>query len=387
MSFDHRTGSITSTPFDQYGANVGFTRLTQPLLRDFWIDSQRHAIQIARLNRGISDLEFERQVSVVLNNVQRFYYDLIAAEENMKSAYSAYGAARQLAEDTRREVEIGSKAPLADKEAESTAQLRLADYYSAMHRRNTAENQLKALTGRKFRDQYDARLVPDEKLFRIERRPVDLQESWKSGLERRPDYRAYFLRTDQERINVRFARNQIYPNLDVEGGYSRGGVDTTVTGINQGSLGGAFHDIRRNSQPSHGYGVTLSTPLTLRRERYALKRAKSQQEQALLELESVEQSILVEIDTTISLIRSSNMRIQATRAAREAAEQSVDAETKRLARGVSTPTQVLQLQDRLIRAQSDEVNALLDYNKALSDLDLQDGSILERNKVQIQPLR
>ena len=68
----------------------------------------------------------------------------------------------------------------------------------------------------------------------------------------------------------------------------------------------------------------------------------------------------------------------------EFAEEALNAEQKKLEKGVSTPSEVLRRQDDVTRSRSEELKSLLDYNKALIDLDLNDGTILERNKVQLE---
>ncbi len=389
VSFDHRSGSAGGGSFDQYGSSLGFSRLSQPLLRDFWIDSRRATIRIAKLDRNISDLDFETRVRSIISQVQRAYYDLVKADEDIKVALSSHELAAQLARDIHRKVEVGEMAPLESKQAESQAQTQLATYYQQLHNRNTIENQIKNLTTQKYQKQYEVRLEPAEKLLAIERRPVDLQESWKNGLSKRPDYRAAFFSVEKQRVNSAFTKNQLFPTLNLTGGYSRSGLDSSVfdvggNRVSGSDLGGAFNDIRRNSQPSHSYGVVLSSPLTLRRERTDRKKAKVTHEQSILQLQELEQQILVDIDDTISLIKSSYLRVQTTRAAREFAEEALNAEQKKLEKGVSTPSEVLRRQDDVTRSRSEELKSLLDYNKALIDLDLNDGTILERNKVQLE---
>lgn len=388
LTFSHTTGNSGSSALDQYNTDVGAATLTQPLLKDFWIDSSRRAIRVAKLERDVSDLEFENVVMTLVRDVQKAYYELVAADERIKVRLSAHELATQLAKDIRRKVEIGTAAPLEDKEAESKAQTELSAYYAALHERNTAESRLKGYFSRKYPDVASFRVEPIQKLLPIERRAVNLQESWRNGLERRPDYRAFFFRAEQQRVNVRFARNQIYPALDLTGAYGRRGLDSLSSHTNQpASLNSAFHDIGRNNQPYHAYGVTLSVPFTMQGERARLKRAKVSQEQILLELEQKEQQVLIEIDDTVSAISSSSMRIKATRLAREFAEEALAAEQKKLDSGVVQPTEVLKRQDALTQARSAENQALLDFNKALTDLDMVDGTILDRNNIKLQTLK
>lgn len=388
LTFNHTTGNSGGSALDQYSTDVGAFSLTQPLLRDFWMNSNRRLIRIAKLNRDISDLDFENIVMTVVRDVQKAYYELVAADERIKVRLSAHELATQLARDIRRKVEIGTAAPLEDKEAESKAQTELSAYYSALHDRNTAESRLKGFFTRKYPEAATSKVEPIQKLLPIERRSVDLQESWRNGLAKRPDYRRYFFQAEQQRVNLRFARNQMYPILDLTGGYGRRGLDSISSHPGRpADLGGAFHDIGRNNQPYHSYGVTMSVPFTMQSERANLKRAKVNQEQVLLELEQKEQQVLIEIDDTVSAINSSSMRIKATRLAREFAEEALAAEQKKLDSGVVQPTEVLKRQDALTQARSAENQALLDFNKALTDLDMADGSILDRNSIQLQTLK
>ena len=62
----------------------------------------------------------------------------------------------------------------------------------------------------------------------------------------------------------------------------------------------------------------------------------------------------------------------------------MEAEQKKLESGKSTSFVVLQLQRDLTAAQSSEIGALADYNKALANLALSEGTTLERRNVDVQ---
>lgn len=393
LSFSHLTGYTGSTAnsLDQYTTDAGAASLTQPLLRDMWINSNRRGIRLAKLNRNISDLDFENQVMTVVRDVQKAYYDLVSADEQIKVNLSAHDLANQLAKDIRRKVEVGTAAPLEDKAAESQAQTALADYYTSVNARNAAENRLKTLTTQKYQQIYESRIEPVQKLLSVERREIDLQESWRNGLSKRPDYRSTRFRLDLQRVNLKYAKNQIFPRLDLTGSYGRRGTDVQSNPLggprDPADLGSAFADIRNNTQPYHAYGVVFSLPFTRQAERANLNKAKATENEALLTLEQLEQKILVDIDDTISTVKSSSARIRASRLAREYAEEALAAEQKKLESGVVQITDVLIKQDALTQARSAENKALLDFNKALSDLDLNDGTILERNQIQIRSMK
>src|SRR6185503_6953190 len=78
---------------DTYNAQSLFS-VTQPLLRDFWVNSERLAIKLARRNVRISVLAFERQIMTVMNAVEQAYYSLVAAREQVRAG-EADGAVKK----------------------------------------------------------------------------------------------------------------------------------------------------------------------------------------------------------------------------------------------------------------------------------------------------
>jgi len=92
----------------------------------------------------------------------------------------------------------------------------------------------------------------------------------------------------------------------------------------------------------------------------------------------------VQIDEDVNQVRSSLSRVESTRQSRAYAEAALQAEQQKLNLGRSTSFVVLQLQRDVTAARSDEIRALADYNKALSQLSLDEGATLERNKINVE---
>jgi outer membrane protein len=87
---------------------------------------------------------------------------------------------------------------------------------------------------------------------------------------------------------------------------------------------------------------------------------------------------MTEVALNIEAAKTAYDQIASTRKSREFAEIALDAEEKKLEIGKSSSFFVLQLQRDLTAARSSEINALADYNKALSTLALSEGTTLER---------
>ena len=125
-------------------------------------------------------------------------------------------------------------------------------------------------------------------------------------------------------------------------------------------------------------------PLSRTRERNNYKAGKEVKTQSILRLKKLEESILVQIHDAIQAAKTAFERVGATRAATVYAQAAFDAEQKKLGAGTSTSFVVLQLQSALTLAQSAEIQAIVDYNKALAALAFADGTALERAKLLVK---
>jgi outer membrane protein TolC len=92
--------------------------------------------------------------------------------------------------------------------------------------------------------------------------------------------------------------------------------------------------------------------------------------------------ILREISDSIHNARSSYERLRSSRLTTQFAAAALKGEEEKLKAGKTSVTFVLIYQADLAAAQATEIQAKMDYNKALSQLHFSEGSILERNKIE-----
>ena len=93
---------------------------------------------------------------------------------------------------------------------------------------------------------------------------------------------------------------------------------------------------------------------------------------------------MLQIEDTVRLAQTNFERVGATKEARQFAEAALQAEQTKLENGKSTSFFVLQLQRDLTGARTAEIQALADYNKALAQLALAEGSVFERNNLHLK---
>jgi outer membrane protein len=375
-SFAQIGGVIIPIPVDQTQGRVVAT-LAQPLLRNFWIDGARLTIEFNRTQIGISDLQFEQQLMNTVTAVEMAYYDLILAMETVKVQEKALQLAQRLLDENRKRVEVGALAPLDEKQAEAQVATSRSDLLSARRMLAVQQNELKNLISSEYAEWHGLQLVPQERLTAVPK-VFNLTDSWLQAMTRRPELLQSRLNLRQQGITIQYRRNQLLPQLDIVGSYGRLGA---VEG--DGYFGRVLTSIREGDGSFYSVGGQIVFPLGNRNARSNYRAAQAEQEQALLRLKQIEQNIMVQIDNGIGLARTQFERVEATRMARAYQEAALEAEEKKLESGKSTSFFVLQLQRDLTAASSAEVQALADYNKALVQLSLAEGSVLDRNRIRV----
>jgi outer membrane protein TolC len=366
-------------PFENTSAQAGFVELRQPLLKNFWIDQTRLSIYVNKQQVKMRESDFRDQVISTITAVETAYFQLVYADENVRVQNMALELKQQLLAENKKKVEVGALAPLDEKQAESEVAAVQADLLQAQANRATQERVLKDLLSDQYTSDWaNVMIRPTDRLLAIPQQ-YNLQESWSKGLEQGPRYRLEQgrLAVEQNKRQVRYARNQLFPQLDVIGSYGYNGSGQEFSD--------ALNQIRERDNPSWSVGAAVSIPLSRTAERNNYKVAKAAQEQSVLQLKQAEQKTLIFIENDIATAQSSFERVAATRQARSYAEAALDAEQKKLENGKSTSFQVLSLQNDLTAARLAEIRALADYNIALANLAYDEGSTLERRKVELEP--
>lgn len=346
--------------------------LTQPLLRNFWTDSGRLGINQSRNNFRSTELALKRRVMDTITQVEVAYYNLIFTYESVKVQEMARQLAQRSLDETKKRFEVGTVAELETKQTESQVAAREADLLSARRNLDIQQNVLKRLISDDYGAVHRLVLKPKESLS-AQLQVFDVQLSWDKGLSDRPDLVQSRIELENMGLQLKFDRNQLYPQLDLFGSYGQNG-----TGVD---LGESYDAVANGDQPNYRIGATLSIPLGNRAARSRYRSNKVREEQLLLTLKSQEQGIMIEIDNAIKQASSSYDRVQATRKASEYSQAALEAEQKKLENGKSTSFVVLQLQNDLTSARSSELRAVADYNNALAELSFRDATTLNRHNI------
>lgn len=356
----------------EYETNITLN-LTQPLLKDFGINTNKTNIYIAKNNRAISDETFRERVMEILSEVQNTYWELVFRIENLKVKQKSLRLAQELLERNKIQVEVGTLAPIEIVQAEASIAAREEDVIVAEDEIGDAEDRLKRILHlTALVDAWNVSIVPTDAVP-FDAREISLPGSLEKAFKYRPDYARSKKELENAKIQSKFARNQLLPRVDF---VAKGGYNAL-----RGNLGNSVDDISSTRNPLWGLGVEVEIPILNREAKSQNTRRRLELEQAKTTLKNLEQRVIEEVRGAVRQLKTNIKRVHATKAARILAERQLDAEKRKLEVGMSTNFTVLEFQEDLSLAESNEAKAIIDYNKSLVDLDRILGTLLEKHNI------
>lgn len=366
----------------------------QPLLRNFGPNITRREIRVAQNNLQVSESQLRSTLIDTIYAVEDAYWNLVYARENLEVREQSLKLGRDLLAKTRREVEIGHTAPIEVLNAEATVAQREADILQAQALVQRSEEVLRNVVNLPAEMPGVAVSVVPADLPAFRPFSISYEEALEKALLKRPDVEAARTNIETKRIDVSFARNQTLPRLDLNLSYISPGVSGDrilylnndpfsgiIIGKEEGSSWDALRDATKFLYKNWSVGLTLSVPFgdIVSKSNYALARIDLQQSQARLELQ--EQQIALEVSDAVRSVETDAKRVDAYRVARELAEKRLEAEMKKLGVGLTTNYFVLEYQEALANARSQELKALVDYNLSLARIERVTGTSLETRNI------
>jgi len=359
-----------------YGGDVTLT-LTQPILRGFGADSNRVRIRTARNSVDISATQLETTVLTSIGDVIMAYWDLVGTIEQLKVREESFANAMRLVDINQQRFEIGTAAAIEVLQAKAGAASRQSDLITARTNILDSEDVLKDLMGL-----YDGDLLSFKSIEPTERpNPVkvdaDFTTSINIALENRPEVRGAILQVENSRLELASARDGLLPQVDLTGSY----------GINDRTLD--FDRTVRGVVDSNGdawsIGIIGSIPIGNRAARGEHKRAKFFVRQQEQRLKQTQQMVMLSVRMAVRSIYSSYTLIESNKITRTLQEANVAAEEKRLQLGVTTSQDVLDIQEDLTEAQTQEIQSMVNYEKALIELQVSEGVLLRNRGIIYEP--
>jgi len=383
--------TTSSSPLTSYLPNYSSSfkaTVTQQLLQGagFWVN-KRFMYQ-AENDRRITDSSFRQQILYTVNQVESIYWGLVQAYEDVQAKERALDQSNQLLSDNRKQLEVGSMAPLDVVNAESSVAADQQALISAQSALNYQQQIIKQAITRNLNDPAlsTAPVIPTDRVslepLSEESQPVEalVQEAF----QRRPELEQAVLTLRNDEITLKGARNALLPSLGVYGYYGAnitgGPLNTNCNFFGQscfapgyqslapGNYSGVLSDLVNSSAPDKGVGFNLTINLRNREAQSVQARSLMEYRQAELQLEQRYTQIRMQVVNSMYALANDRAQVRSAEAARDYAQQSLDAEAKKLHLGASTTANVLQQQRNLATAEYNLIAAHASYAKHRADL-------------------
>ena len=414
VGFDN-TRVTTNSPFTTLSpalnSNFKF-QLTQHLLQGFGFLPNRRFIIIAKNNRELTDVAFRLQIITTVDQIENIYWDLVNAYENVKVQQDALALANKTLSDNKKQVEIGTLAPIEIVRAQSQVATNQQALTVAQTNLELQQLLMKNALSRTLENQalIDAEVVPTDTVRLPATEPViPSQDLVNDAIGHRPELAESRIDLNSREVSMRAVKNSLLPSVDLFAYYGGSGLGGSQNAANlcanqppelqqfgcagppqnfipiapTKSYGTTLNQLINSTAPDKGVGVNLNIPIRNRTAQANQIRAQLEYRQAQMRLQQVENEVRIEVRNAQFALQQNRASVDAAQAAVALAVQSLDAEQKKYALGASTTTLVLQQQSALTQAKSNLVSALTTYEKGRVELDRATGLLLERNNIDL----
>jgi len=428
--WDNTRSSSTST-FNLFDPSVQSTigiSFAQQLLQGVGRNVTRRNILVAENNRKIADLAFAQQAITTVTNTITAYWELVYARQNVQVQQQAVTVSQKLYNDNKKQLEIGTMAPLDVTRAESELATNTQNLIVAQTTQLQDELVLKNFISKDptASDLIDVEIIPTDKPDA----PQSIQlapfaDAVKEAFVNRPDVQEQILNVRNGEIDVKATKNALLPLATLTGTFTSTGLagnslafasaaaagpqvvdangnpvtvlnssnvpipvfvptaTTTVTGVSKTGLSDSLSQVFHNRFPNYTVGLNVTLPLRNRSAQADSVHAQLTQRQLEAQMQQIKNSAVLDVRNTSIALEQGRAQVQAASKARELQQQTFDAEDKKYRLGASTVYNVILTQRDLITAQGTELRALANLAEAKANYERALGRTLQVNSVTI----
>lgn len=395
VNYNNTRGSSAPTAnlFNPFVQSQIFASFNQSLLSGFGVTVNRRNILIAKNNRKIADLAFAQQAITTTTNTITAYWELVYARENVKVQQQAVAVSEKLYNDNKKQLEIGTMAPLDVTRAESEL---------ATNQQNLIVAQTVQLTDEQTLKNAITRNPLDPKIVNVEIIPTDkpsapelteapsFEEALREAFAKRPDLLEQEYNLKNAAIDVHATRNALLPTATLSAQYGTVGLSgDSITGtppnttVSHAGLSDAMSSVFHNNNPDYAVQMSITVPIRNRNLQADNQRSQLVQRQIEMQVQQLKNAALLDVRNTYIALEQDRARVQAASKASELQKQTFEAEQKKYQLGASTVYNVILTQRDYIAAQGTELRALADLIEARANYERAVGKTLEVNRVTI----
>jgi outer membrane protein len=387
--------SIVNPLVPQYTTTLGLS-LNQPLLRDFGWRYALLLVEVAEDTERAAYHQYEASLATLITQVERAYWAHVLAIEQVRVQEQGLALANEVLRQNQGKFNVGALPRTAVLEAETEVARREAILIQARNFRDVTKDNLRALINYPAPSAGPLALIEPGDRPTVSPYDVNLDRSLRTALEQRPELLAARLAIRSQGLQEKIAENQLLPRLNFVGAMGVNGLSGSPQSVTfsgqtipvppelSGGYGRSLEFMTDGRFYNYSAGATVEVPLGNSQAKADYATAKINFEQARLSLQNLEETVTLEIKLAVSNLGSDLKSIDATRIARELAEENVRNQQARYDVGLATTKDLLDFQDRLTQARAAEVQALTAYNIDLAEMRRVEGTLLSARNVIVE---
>ncbi|HEY1579535.1 MAG TPA: TolC family protein [Terracidiphilus sp.] len=369
----------TDNPFNSYSPqlqSIFKATVTQHLLQGAGIWINKRFMYQAINDRRIADSGFRQQILYTVNQVESIYWGLVGAYEDVQAKERALAQSTKLDQDTHKQLDIGTMAPLDVVQADSTVATDKQALTASQNILNYQQQIIKQAIARNLNDPSlaTAPVIPTDRitLDQLNEEGQPVEDLVQTAFKNRPELEQAALQLRNDEITLKGARNQLLPALDVFGFYGSSalggsqnpdwinfgnGLPQPPNTVPSNGYGTVLTNLFNSTAPDKGLGFSMTIPIRNRSAQAQQARSLMEYRQAELRLAQLYTQIRMQVVNAQFALTNDRAEVQSSLAARDYAQQSLDAEQKKLHLGASTTALVLQQERNLAVAENNLIAA------------------------------
>jgi outer membrane protein len=430
VTFDNTRSSSTSV-FNSFNPSVQSSlqvELIQPLLNGFGRTINTRYILEAKNTVKVGESQFAQQVMTTIAAVANDYWELVYARESVKVQQAAVGVSQKLYEDNKKQLEIGTMAPLDVLTAESQL---ATDQQNLIVAETTRLQDETTLLNAITKDPLGGPLAGVEIIPTTPILPPDvtenisIQDAVKEAWQKRPELQQADLNLKNAAIEVKATKNLLLPTLNLFGLYNTTGLQgvstplvptgafdvtgevfgtpgvgnvipagTAPTGFTaspqtvpgtpiSNGLTDSWDQFMHSKFPTFEGGINLTLPIRNRAAQAANATAQLNEREQDVSYRRLQNSIFLSVRNAQIALEQGRGQVAAAEKARSLAQQTLDDEEKKYQLGSSTSYNVVLRSRDLTTAEGTELRARINLIEAAVAFNQAVGRTLEVNNISV----
>jgi outer membrane protein TolC len=384
------TNSTISALSPEYRSGISVVA-RQPLLRGLIWNEPWTLVKTSHVVYRGSTEDFRRRLMDIVQSIEDAYWALIAEDERVGVAEKSVETAQALLDQVQTQYEVGVVSKVEIAQAEAGLARRDFELIVQQNRYQTTMDQLIDLVlGANLTADSRIQIQPTDRPDDYLRYDVDVENAARLAIENRPELALANREIERLEINMKFAKNQRLPQLDVVGSYGYQGASGQGNANLDPNFGspppdqGSWHrSFGHNTAPSYSVRGILSIPIPNTAGRHSVSKAELELRRARVQRRRVEQTIILEVRDAVRNLLSAQEGIEASEREVVAAAEQLRAERIRLEYGESTPFDVLLREEDFVDAEARKIGAFQTYRSSVTGLDRFQGTILRNRNISI----